>query len=73
MLSLRPLGSTVVTRFAATMGRSDSRTGALADYLFPTGADLRSRPVGLCGPLMFLNGLSDRAALFDPGEPAACS
>ena len=72
MLSLRPLGSTVITRFAATMGRSDSRTGAPAGYLFPTCADCPCTLVSLCGPLMFLNGLSDRAALFDPGEPAAC-
>jgi hypothetical protein len=55
------------------MGRSDSRTGAPAHYLFWADADLPYHPVGLCGPLMFLNGLSDRAALFDPGEPLACS
>lgn len=73
MLSLRPLGSTVVTRFAATMGRSDSRTGTPADYLFSTDVDLSFPLVGLHGPLMFLNGLSDRAALFDPGEPVACA
>lgn len=72
MLSLRSLGSTVITRFSATMGRSDSRAGAPADYLFSTDADLPLRPVRLHGPLMFLNGLSDRAILFDPGEPAAC-
>lgn len=54
------------------MGRSDSRTGAPADYLFPAGADRPCTLVRLCGPLMFLNGLSDRAVLFDPGEPAAC-
>jgi hypothetical protein len=73
MLPLRPLGSTVITRFVATMGRSDSRTSAPAGYLFPADADLPCCPVGRCGPLMFLNALSDRAALFDPGEPAACS
>ena len=54
------------------MDRSDSRTSAPAGYLFPADADLPLHPVGLCGPLMFLNGLSNRAALFDPGEPAAC-
>jgi hypothetical protein len=54
------------------MGRSDSRTGAPANYLFSADADLPCHPVGLCGPLMFLNGLSDRAVLFHPGEPAAC-
>ena len=73
MLSLRPLGSTVVSRFVATMGRSDSRAGTSADYLFSTLVDCLSTPVSLHGPLMFLNGLSDRAALFDPGEPLACS
>jgi hypothetical protein len=72
VLSLRPLGSTVITRFAATMGRSDSRTGVTANYLFSAVADLPCHPVGLCGSLMLLNGLSDRAVLFHPGEPAAC-
>jgi hypothetical protein len=38
MLSLRPLGSTIITRFLATTGRSDSRTGTLADYFFSTSA-----------------------------------
>jgi len=54
------------------MGRSDSRTGAPSGYLFPADADLPWHPIGQRGPLMFLNGLSDRAVLFDPEEPAAC-
>jgi len=54
------------------MGRSDSRTGAPTHYLFSADADLSCHPVSLCGPLMLLNGLSDRAVLFHPGEPAAC-
>lgn len=49
MLSLRPLGSTVITRFAATMGRSDSRAGAPADYLFSTSVDLPSSPSACTG------------------------
>jgi hypothetical protein len=69
MLSLRPLGSAVITRFIATMGRSDSRTVPPADYLFSSGVDLRRS----AGPLMFLNELSTRATLFDPGEPDTCS
>jgi hypothetical protein len=44
----------------------------LTDYLFSATADLPFRPIGLPGSLMFLNSLSDRAILFDPGEPAAC-
>ncbi len=39
MFSLRPLGSTVVTRFVATMDLSDSRTGTPVDYLFSSAAD----------------------------------
>jgi len=42
MSLLRPLRSTVVTRFFATMGRSDSRSGPLPGLCFP----LRSLPLG---------------------------
>src|SRR5439155_22025269 len=36
MSSLRPLRSTIITRFPATMGLSDSRQRPVASYLFPT-------------------------------------
>jgi hypothetical protein len=71
MLSLRPLGSTVITRFAATMGRSDSLTDTPADYFFSASVGYPAYPAGPPGPLMFLSALSNRAALFDPGEPLA--
>src|SRR5207249_1795291 len=47
-LLLRPLRSTVVTRFAATMGLSDSRSGPLPRLCFPSGRwrRLRRHPAG---------------------------
>jgi hypothetical protein len=69
---LRPLGSTIVTRFIATTGRSDSLTGTLTNYFFSATVDLPFVPIGLPGSLMFLNSLSDRAVLCDPGESTAC-
>ena len=44
MFASRPLRSTVVTRFAATMGRSDSRTEPPQGYAFPSDVGLQSRP-----------------------------
>ena len=58
--------------FAATMGRSEPQTGTPRSYVFPSRCRLPLSPACLPGPLMFLIGLSDRAALFDPGRPAAC-
>ena len=55
------------------MDRSDSLTDTPADYFFSVAVGLPLNPAGLPGPLMFLNGLSHRAALFDPGELLACS
>jgi hypothetical protein len=72
MFPLRPLGSTRVSRFIATTGRSDSRTGAPGNYVFSPRAGLPLFPASLCGSLMFLKELSDRAVLFDPGEPEVC-
>ena len=65
--SLRPLGSTVITRFLATMGPSDSRQGPAKSYLFPTAV---YAPAGLPGSL---TDLSTRAALSYPEEPDDCS
>jgi hypothetical protein len=66
MFPLRPLGSTVITRFIATTGRSDFPASARSDYFFSARADLPSSPIGWPGSLLFLNGLSDRAALLRP-------
>jgi hypothetical protein len=49
MPSLRPLRSTVITRFPATMGLSDSRQGPTAGYLFPSAVFApRGPPRFLC-------------------------
>jgi hypothetical protein len=65
--SLRPLGSTVITRFFATMGLSDSRQGPAPSYLFLFAA---YAPAGLPGSFA---DLSTRAALSHPEEPDDCS
>jgi len=44
LFPLRPLGSTIVTRFIATTGRSDSLTGTLTNYFFSATVDLPFRP-----------------------------
>ena len=56
----RPLRSTVVTRFSATMGLSDSRQEPAPGYLFPLTV---CAPVGLPGSS---TDLSTRAAPFHP-------
>ena len=40
VFALRPLRSTVVTRFFATVGRSDSRAGPLPGLCLPCGGNL---------------------------------
>ena len=67
MSSLRPLRSTVITRFFATMGLSDSRQRPAIGYLFPLAV---SAPAGLPGSFA---DLSTRAALSHPEEPGDCS
>src|SRR6266568_2105002 len=42
MFSVRPLRSTIITRFFATMGLSDSRPEPPSGYFFPLGVALRS-------------------------------
>jgi hypothetical protein len=62
MSSLRPLRSTVITRFLATMGLSDSRQKPAKSYLFPLAV---SAPAGLPGSSA---DLSTRAAPSHPGQ-----
>src|SRR5712691_10971142 len=64
---LRPLRSTVVTRFFATMGLSDSRQGPTKSYLFLLAV---LAPAGLPGSFA---DLCTRAAPFHPEEPNDCS
>src|SRR6266542_809195 len=64
--SLRPLCSTVITRFSATMGLSDSPQGPVASYLFPLTV---SAPAGLPGSS---TDLSTRAAPSHPEESGDC-
>ena len=64
---LRPLRSTVITRFSATMGLSDSRQRLAIGYLFPLAAGAAA---GLPGSFA---DLSTRAALSHPEEPGDCS
>jgi hypothetical protein len=63
----RPLCSTVVTRFSATMGLSDSRLRPTPGYLFPR---LVLAAAGLPGSS---TDLSSRAAPFHPVQPDNCS
>jgi hypothetical protein len=66
MSSLRPLRSTVITRFFATMGLSDSRQEPAKSYLFPLTVNA---PAGLPGSAA---DLSTRAALSHPEEFGDC-
>ena len=68
MFSVRPLRSTVVTRFFATMGISDSRPVPPCGYVFPQSAGrvAASAPPGL--PVSSTN-LSLRAVPNHPGKP----
>jgi hypothetical protein len=69
-LMLRPLRSTVVTRFLATVGRSDSRPGPLPGVMFSPEALVASptSPPGLPGSS---TDLSSRAVPYHPEGPAA--
>ena len=67
MSLLRPLRSTVITRFLATMGLSDSRQGPTPGYLFPVAV---SAPAGLPGSS---TDLSTRTAPSHPEESGDCS
>jgi hypothetical protein len=66
MSLLRPLRSTAVTRFFATMGLSDSQQGPTKSYLFLSAAPA---PAGLPGSL---TDLSTRAVPSHPEEPDDC-
>ena len=68
MLSARPLRSTIITRFSATMGLSDSRPMSPHGYLFPqcAGRVAASTPPGLPGSS---TNLSLRAVPNHPGKP----
>ena len=67
----RPLRSTVVTRFPATMSLSDSRTEPACGYAFPhtVGGSPTAWP-GLPGSS---TDLSTRAVPYHPGEPDDCT
>ena len=65
----RPLRSTVVTRFSATVGRSDSRNGAAPRVMDSPKTLDRSTPPGLPGSSA---DLSPRAVPYHPGEPGDC-
>ena len=70
-LAFRPLRSTVVTRFLATMSLSDSRSQPRYGYVFPhpVGGSPTTEP-GLPGSL---TDLSTRAVPYHPGRSAGCS
>jgi hypothetical protein len=70
-LAFRPLRSTIVTRFIATMSLSDSRSKPPHGYVFPhvVGGSPTARP-GLPGSL---TDLSTRAVPYHPGKPDDCS
>ena len=70
-LTFRPLRSTVITRFLATMSLSDSRSQPPCGYVFPhtVGGSPTTEP-GLPGSLA---DLSTRAVPFHPGEPDECT
>ena len=70
MLASRPLRSTVVTRFHATMSLSDSRTQPVCGYVFPhpVGGSPTTGP-GLPGSV---TDLSTRAVPSHPGKPDDC-
>ena len=70
MLASRPLRSTVITRFPATMSLSDSRSEPACSYVFPqaVGGSPTTQP-GLPGSS---TNLSTRAVPFHPGESDDC-
>ena len=71
MTKVPPLRSTVVTRFFATMGESDSLPGPLTNFGFPYMAASESLPVpqGLPGSSTHP---SVRAAPYHPEQPGEC-
>ena len=70
-LASRPLRSTVVTRFVATMSPSDSRTEPAHGYVFPLAVDgLPTTRPGLPGSS---TDLSTRAVPYHPGKPDDCT
>ena len=70
-LAFRPLRSTVVTRFRATTGLSDSRAESTGGYVFPLAVDgLPTTRPGLPGSL---TDLSTCAVPYHPGKPDDCS
>jgi len=71
MLALRPLRSTIVTRFLATIGLSDSRSGHSCGYGFPHA--LGSSPATCAGLPGSSTDLSTRAVPSHPGESDECS
>lgn len=70
-LTSRPLRSTVVTRFHATMSLSDSRSKPACGYVFPqtVGGSPTTQP-GLPGSS---TNLSTRAVPYHPGESDKCT
>jgi hypothetical protein len=71
MLAFRPLRSTIVTRFHATMSLSDSRLGHACGYVFPCAfGSLPATPAGLPGSSI---DLSTRAVPSHPDEFDECS
>src|SRR5207249_12221819 len=70
VFAFRPLRSTVVTRFIATMSRSDSRTQPPQGYAFPSNVGPPwATPPGLPGSS---TDRSPRAVPNYPGEPGGC-
>ena len=71
MRAFRPLRSTSVTRFHATMSLSDSRLGHACGYVFPCAfGSLPATPAGLPGSSI---DLSTRAVPSHPGEFDECT
>ena len=70
-LAFRPLRSTVITRFRATMSLSDSRHESTRGYFFPLAVDgLPTTQPGLPGSL---TDLSTRAVPYYPGKSDECT
>ena len=69
--ALRPLGSTIVTRFPATMGRSDSRARfrSVIDSLAKLAPGSLPPVTGLPGSWLILGA---RAVRSDPGKSLIC-
>ena len=68
--TVRPLRSTIVTRFLTTMGLSDSRSGPTCGYGFPQIVD--GSPTARPGLPGSSTDLSTRAVPFHPGKPDEC-